>query len=145
MRIAQGAWCWFADPRAVVTPGGTFVGLIDEAGAVRVVTLDQTGAVAHVATLHTQLGVDDHNNPALLVRADGQLQVFYSAHGGPQMFFRLSRDGATWGPERRLGTNTTGNRGFTYPNPVQLAAEDGRIHLFWRGGDFNPAFSTSAD
>ena len=48
-----------------------------------------------------------------------------------------------WDAERRLGTNTPGNRGYTYPNPVQL--DDGRIHLFWRGGDWNPAFSTSAD
>jgi hypothetical protein len=61
------------------------------------------------------------------------------------MFFRLSRDGVAWSPEQKLGTNTPGKRGFTYPNPVQLAAEDGRIFLFWRGGDWNPAFSSSPD
>jgi hypothetical protein len=61
------------------------------------------------------------------------------------MFFRIGEDIATWGPERRLGTNTPGRRGFTYPNPVQLAAEGGRIHLFWRGGNFKPSYSHSDD
>ena len=61
------------------------------------------------------------------------------------MYFRLSDDGVRWDAERRLATNTPGPRGYTYPNPVQLAAEGGRIHLFWRGGDWNPAFSTSPD
>src|SRR4051794_36926881 len=140
MRIGSGAWCWFADPRAVVAGGKTFAGWIDSSGDVRVATLG--GATA---TLHTGLGVDDHNNPALLVRADGRLQAFYSAHGGAEMFFRLSADGERWDAERRVATNTPGTRGFTYPNPVQLAGEQGRIHLFWRGGDWNPAFSTSPD
>src|SRR3954470_1064123 len=140
MRIGSGAWCWFADPRAVVAGVKTFVGWIDTSGDVRVATLG--GATA---TLHTGIGVDDHNNPALLVRADERLQAFYSAHGGPEMFFRLSADGEHWDAERRVGTNTPGTRGFTYPNPVQLAGEQGRIHLFWRGGDWNPAFSTSPD
>src|SRR3954447_69022 len=140
MRIGPGAWCWFADPRAVVVAGKTFAGWIDTSGDVRVATLG--GATA---TLHTGIGVDDHNNPALLVRADGRLQAFYSAHGGPEMFFRLSADGEHWDAERRVATNTPGTRGFTYPNPVQLVGEQGRIHLFWRGGDWNPAFSTSPD
>src|SRR3954447_21984798 len=140
MRIGSGAWCWFADPRAVVAGVKTFVGWIDSSGDVRVATLG-----GGTATLHTGLGVDDHNNPALLVRADGRLQAFYSAHGGAEMFFRLSSDGERWDAERRVATNTPGTRGFTYPNPVQLVGEQGRIHLFWRGGDWNPAFSTSPD
>jgi hypothetical protein len=145
VEIGSGAWCWFADPRAVAAGGLTHVGWIDGAGDVRVATLDAAEALVTTATLHAGLGIDDHNNPALLLRADGRLQAFYSAHSGPQLYFRLSSDGAHWDEERRLATNTRGTRGYTYPNPVQLAAEDGRIHLFWRGGDWNPAFSTSPD
>jgi hypothetical protein len=44
-----------------------------------------------------------------------------------------------------LATNTPGNLGYTYPNPAQLRGEASRIHLFWRGGDWEPAFSTSPD
>ena len=141
MEVGSGAWCWFADPRAVTVGATTYVGWIDAAGDVRVAKLD--GDVVTTSRLHAGLGADDHNNPSLLVRADGRLQVFYSGHGGPELYFRTSVDGVHWDAERRLGTNTPGNRGYTYPNPVQL--EDGRIHLFWRGGDWNPAFSTSRD
>jgi putative BNR repeat neuraminidase len=144
VEIGSGAWCWFADPRAVVSGELMHVGWIDGAGDVRVATLDGAATVI-TATLHSGLGVDDHNNPALLLRADGRLQAFYSAHSGPAMYFRLSDDGVRWQAEQQVTTNTPGPRGYTYPNPVQLAAEGGRIHLFWRGGDWNPAFSTSAD
>jgi hypothetical protein len=143
VELGSGAWCWFADPRALVWNGRTLIGWIDGAGDVRVASLD--GSTVTTALVHSGLGVDDHNNPALLARADGRLQVFYSAHSGPEMYFRLSADGVRWEDEQRLGTNTPGTRGYTYPNPVQLAAEGGRFHLFWRGGDWNPAFSISDD
>jgi hypothetical protein len=141
MELGSGAWCWFADPRALTVGATTYAGWIDGAGDVRVAKVD--GDLVTTSRLHTGLGVDDHANPALLLRADGRLQVFYSGHGGPELYFRTSADGVEWDAERRLNTNTPGKRGYTYPNPVQLA--DGRIHLFWRGGDWNPAFSTSAD
>ena len=145
MEIGSGAWSWFADPRAVVSGGLVYVGFIDGAGDVRVAALDRAAALVTTATLRRGLGVDDHHNPALLLRADGRLQAFYSGHTGPDLFFGVGESIAQWGPEQRVGTNTPGSRGYTYPNPVQLEAENGRIHLFWRGGDFNPAFSTSAD
>ena len=122
----------------------TFVGWIDCEGSVRVAEVDEDGHVK-TALLHADLGIDDHNNPAILVRSDGRLQVFYSRHGGGKMFFRIGDDIDHWGPEHEIPTNTDGRRGFTYPNPVQLSAESDRIHLFWRGGNFKPAFSTSRD
>ncbi|WP_028059869.1 BNR-4 repeat-containing protein [Candidatus Solirubrobacter pratensis] len=145
MELGSGAWCWFAEPRAIVAGDVLHVGWVDGAGDIRVATVSDAGSVVTTATLHAGLGVDDHNNPALLLRADGRVQAFYSAHGGPQMYSRLSSDGIEWDVEQRVGVNTPGSRGYTYPNPVQLAGEDGRIHLFWRGGDWNPAFSTSVD
>src|SRR3954465_2138951 len=148
MELGSGAWCWFADPRAVTAGTTTYPGWIDGAGDRRAARaaarwIDGAGdvrvarigdEVVTTSRLHTGLGVDDHDNPALLLRADGRLQVFYSGHGGPQMYFRTSADGVQWDAERRLSTNTPGARGYTYPNPVQLG--DGRIHLFWRGGDW---------
>jgi hypothetical protein len=144
VELGSGAWCWFADPRAVKSGDVTYVGWIDCEGDVRVAAVDGDGVVT-TATLHTDLGIDDHNNPALLLRADGKLQVFYSRHGGGQMYYRIGESIDSWGPERRIPTNTPGGWGYTYPNPVQLAAENGRIHLFWRGGNFNPAHATSDD
>jgi hypothetical protein len=53
-----------------------------------------------------------------------------------------AEDVSAWAPERQLPDNTDGARGFTYPNPVQLAAEDDRLYLFWRGANWNPAYAT---
>jgi len=74
--------------------------------------------------------------------------VFYSAHGGDKMFYRVSvkpEDISAWTGEASILTNTTGPNGFTYPNPYTLKREKNRIYLFWRGGDFQPSFATSDD
>ena len=103
VEVGSGAWCWFADPRAVAVGGVTYVGWIDGAGDVRVAEVDGAGIVT-TATLHAGLGVDDHNNPALLPRADGRLQAFYSAHGGPaDVLPHRRRASRRWGPEQRAG------------------------------------------
>src|SRR3954452_22629788 len=109
MELGSGAWCWFADPRAVTVGATVYAGWIDGAGDVRVAKVD--GDVVTTSRLHTGLGVDDPENPAVRVRADGRLQVFYSGHGGPEMYFRTSVDGVYWDAEQRVATNTPGNRG----------------------------------
>jgi hypothetical protein len=149
--LGAGAWCWFADPRAVFHQGAhrrTYVGWLGTAGDVRVGSLDHDTGARTVAIVRRGLGVDDHGSPALLLRADGRLQVFYSAHNGPHLHYRVTRapeDVSAWGPELSLASNTPGNRGYTYPNPVRLHGEGDRVHLFWRGGNWEPAFSTSPD
>jgi hypothetical protein len=45
-----------------------------------------------------------------------------------------------WGPLRTVRTNTPGGLGYTYPNPLTVGR---RIWLFWRGGNWQPTFSTS--
>ena len=56
-----------------------------------------------------------------------------------------AEDITAWEPERVFPTNTPGTHGYTYPNPLQLSGEGNRIYLFWRGGNFNPSFSTSSN
>jgi len=147
-RLAPGAWCWFADPRAIHHAGAhrrTFVGWIDREGSIQVFSHDHDSRQEVVTRLHRRLQVDDHDNPALIVRPDGHLLAFYSKHSGSAMYYRRSvkpEDVSAWGPERRLPDNTNGERGFTYPNPVQLAAEEDRLYLFWRGANWNPAYAT---
>jgi hypothetical protein len=99
------------------------------------------------AVVEPNLEVDDHSNPAIQVRPDGRLAVFYSTHGGGSMFYRVSaqpEDVSAWGPVQSVPTNTPGPWGYTYPNPLRLSAEN-KTYLFWRGGDFNPTFSTQRD
>ncbi len=147
----SGAWCWFGDPRALYHQGAhrrTYVGWVDTAGDIQVASYDHDSGVRVVATIKERFQVDDHASPSLLVLPDGHLLVFWSAHSGPAMFYRRSsrpEDISSWDPEQQLPTNTPGPWGYTYPNPVQLSAEANRIWLFWRGGNFNPTFSTSDD
>lgn len=148
--LGDGAWSWFADPRGVHyqgTKNATYIGWVAQDGDIKVASFDHGSGVRTTAVLNAKLQVDDHSNPALLVRPDGRLQVFYSRHNGGSMFYRVTRnpeDIGSWGTEETLPTNTSGGKGFTYPNPMRLSAE-GKTYLFWRGGNYNPTFSTQQD
>ncbi|HEY6749272.1 MAG TPA: BNR-4 repeat-containing protein [Mycobacteriales bacterium] len=147
----SGGWSWFGDPRAVYHQGTyrrTYTGWVAQDGSIQVASYDHGSGRRVVVTLKARLQIDDHNNPSILVRPDGRLMVFWSTHAGSTMWYRRSlrpEDVTAWEPERVLGTNTAGDWGYTYPNPVQLSAESNRIYLFWRGGNANPAMSTSLD
>ena len=122
----------------------TYTGWISRDGDLVVAAFDHATRRTQRAVLHRGLGTDDHNTPSLLMGADGRLTAFYSAHPrGSHLYHRRMlepEDVTSFGPERRLGTNTPGPKGYTYPNALHLAAE-GRTYLFWRGGDWSPAFS----
>lgn len=149
MTLGDGAWSWFADPRAVHDPvrGRTYVGWVNRDGDVKVAAYDHALFNRVTADLRPRLESDDHANPAIQVLPDGRLRVFYSAHGGARMYYRTSLapgDVSAWEPEQTVPGNTSGSRGYTYPNPIRLAAER-RTYLFWRGGNYNPTFATQDD
>jgi hypothetical protein len=148
---ANGVWCWFADPRAVYYEGSarkTYTGWVNNRGDVEVSEYNHLNNSSSKSTLKSRLQYDDHANPSILMLRDGRLMVFYSAHLGDDMFYRIStrpEDISSWGPERKVPVNTSGDKGYTYPNPVQLTGENNLIYLFWRGGNFKPTFSTTSD
>ena len=138
--IGSGAWSYFGDPRAVHAGGRTFVGWADQKGYTHVVALDRNRLIAH-RRLTPRLTIDDHNNPSLYVRTDGRIMVFYSAHNGPQMFYRVSTKPysiARFSKAYRIGTNTPGGWGYTYPNPLRA---DGRLWLLFRGANWQPSYT----
>jgi hypothetical protein len=147
---SDGAWNWPGDPRAVThvrEHARTYVGWVDGRGSVRVASYDHGTGEVIASTLAAELDLDDHANPSLLVRPDGRVVAFYSAHSGPALFYRVSsrpEDASAWGDALTVPVNTAGPNGYTYPNPVFLSGE-GRVYLFWRGGDFHPCFATSDD
>ena len=143
MKLGTGAWSWFADPRAVYGNGRTYAGWVSPEGDQ--VVGSWTPSVRTRTVLFRDSKVDDHDAPALAVLADGRVMAFSSTHNGRQMRWRLSAraaDVSSWSPLRIMNTNTPGRRGYTYPNPVRLPGEGNRLYLFWRGGDWSPAFST---
>jgi PKD repeat protein len=149
MTLGDGAWSWFADPRAVhdAARGRTYVGWVTRDGDVKVAAYDHLTFARTTANLHPALERDDHANPAIQLLPDGRLRVFYSRHTGPQMYHRTSvapGDVSAWHEEQTVPGNTVGPRGYTYPNPIRLEAER-RTYLFWRGGNYQPTFATQAD
>jgi hypothetical protein len=147
VRVGDGAWCWFNEPRALVTQGVTVLGWLGRNGDIRVASHNHATDELVTTVLHPRLQVDDHANPSLYVRDDGRITAFYSKHAGRPLFFRTTTapgDVSDWGEERTLPTNTGGPFGYTYPNPVRSPLES-KLYLFWRGGNFLPNFSTSED
>lgn len=149
---ADGAWCWFADPRAIC--GGPrdrlYAAWVTRAGDIQVGALDARSGKTHIETLHARLQHDDHDNPALLALPDGRLVAFYSRHGGKKMWMRTSDkpwDISAWGKEQSLPVHTSKppRKTITYPNPILLPEEDNRLWLFWRGDDWKPNLTWSDD
>jgi BNR repeat-containing family member len=138
--IGSGAWSYFGDPRAVHAGGRTFVGWTDRRGFTHVAALDRNRLVAH-RRFGPRFSTDDHNNPSLYVRVDGRIMVFYSAHNGGRMYYRVSAKPysiARFSRPRAIGTNTAGSWGYTYPNPLRA---DGRLWLLFRGGNWQPNYT----
>jgi hypothetical protein len=143
----NGAWCWFQDPRALVVDDRVIATSITNDGTVRVATRDTRGGGGDVVVLREDFDRNDHNVPGLLLRNDGHLMAFYTRHSREnRMYYRVStrpRDGTQWQEEQWYDANVTDR--FTYANPFQLTAENGRIYNFWRAIDFNPTFAVSDD
>lgn len=148
---SDGAWCFFADPRAVYFEGQhrrTYVGWLTSEGDVRVGWFDHdTGRGIESFLLKPALQKDDHANPSLWMDEHGYLTVFYSAHNGNAMYYRTALSPESidvFGEEQSLPGNSQGGKGYTYPNPIYLRSEK-KLFLFWRGGNFKPVFSMTDD
>ena len=112
-------------------------------------SFDHASGERLTSLLAARLNRDDHANPSIQVRPDGRLVVFYSRHVGPAMHYRIST-----APERRElvgarrrrcpATRTASVRLTPIRTRSSLEAE-ARTYLFWRGGNYNPTFSTQDD
>lgn len=150
---SDGAWCWFADPRAVKYVGAhgcLYAGWVSSDGDIVVTQYngEVESFVSHV--VRRRLDRNDHANPALIVAPDGRITVFYSSHNGHAMFSRTTlrpEDVSEWSSESELKLNTGqfGRDTYTYPNPVQLTHEKDRLFLFWRGDHWKPTLASSQD
>lgn len=147
----DGAWSWFADPRAIYIRGKhkkTYVGWVGKKGDIKVTSFNHRNGARRTAVLLEKLEGDDHANPAILRRHDRRLAVFWSSHNGQTMFYRVTKypeDISRWRPIQKLPVNIRGKNGYTYPNPVRLSKERNKVYLFWRGGTAKPTFSTTRD
>ena len=143
----EGAWCWFADPRALHyenadgSINSTYIGYIDVHGNVKAMQYDfNTGEQAEVL-VRSYFQPDDHNNPTFLVLPDERVMIFYSRHTDePCFYYRLTEkkgDITTLGEEKRLATD----HNTTYPSPFVLSDDPNHIYLCWRGINWHPTIA----
>ncbi|MEY8244927.1 BNR-4 repeat-containing protein [Heminiphilus faecis] len=143
----EGAWCWFADPRALHyrnqngTIDRSYIGYIDIHGNIKAMQYDFIGKRQDEVLVRSYFQPDDHNNPTFLVLPDERIMVFYSRHTDePCFYYRVSRepgDITTLGEEKIIKTaNNT-----TYPSPFILSDDPDHIYLCWRGIKWHPTIA----
>lgn len=141
---ADGAWCWFQDPRAfrhVGTHDRTYTGWVTRDGDVEIAAYDHDEDAVTRTTLHEDFEPDDHDDPTFYVDEEDRLLVFYTGHAGPHIRFRRSdapEDLSSFGPEERIAPSDA----HTYPDPRLI---DGTLYVFYRNVDGSVAYVTSAD
>ncbi len=143
----EGAWCWFADPRALHyenaggTINSTYVGYIDVHGNIKATQQNFLTGKNSEVLIRSYFQPDDHDNPSFLVLPDERVMIFYSRHTDEACFYyRISRkpgDITTLGDEKKIITaNNT-----TYPSPFIMSDDPTHIYLCWRGINWHPTIA----
>lgn len=145
--VQEGAWCWFADPRALHyenadrSVNATYIGYIDVHGNVKATQYDWLTGRQTDVLVRSFFQPDDHNNPTFLVLPDERVMIFYTRHTDePRIWYRISQkpgDITALGEERFL---TTANN-TTYPSPFILSDDPQHIYLCWRGINWHPTIA----
>jgi hypothetical protein len=147
----NGGWSYFSDPRAVevTTPRRLlYAGWVNSLGSIVAGSYDPATHRVQTMVLHDRLQNDDHSNPSVLALPDGRVTYFWSAHNGLGMYYRTTTvpgDVHSFGPMQTLPVRPSGDRLFTYSNPMLLPAEGNRLYLFWRSQYTHQVFATSDD
>jgi hypothetical protein len=148
--LLDGVWTWFNDPRAISVNGQPLIGAVDADGDL--VAFDVASGTSQIDLHGSTFEVDDHNNPAFLIRAsDSRILAFASLHAGANIYKYLStnpNDASAWGAAVNLDASF-GLGAYSYVNPYQLTdiAND-PIYLFTRaqsGGVAHFYYSVSTD
>ena len=143
----EGAWCWFADPRATYYENAagsvkaTYIGYIDVHGNVKATQYDWLKQRKTDVLVRSCFQPDDHNNPTFIVLPDERVMIFYTRHTDePKIWYRISKkpgDISQLGDEKYLATaNNT-----TYPSPFILSDDPEHIYLCWRGINWHPTIA----
>lgn len=143
----EGAWCWFADPRALHyenasgTINSSYVGYIDVHGSIKAMQYDFLKQEQTEVLIRSYFQPDDHDNPTFLVLPDERVMVFYSRHTDePCFYYRVSQqpgDIRTLGAEHKIPTKNN----TTYPSPFILSDDPEHFYLCWRGINWHPTIA----
>jgi hypothetical protein len=152
----NGAWCWYQDERAVVdlNSGKLIIGSVASGagtggpsrdGHIESIIFDLNSRLSQ-KYIFMNVGCDDHNTPAFLVRPDGQYLTMYAQHYDVYSRYRIY-DGNSWSVEQLFDWNSIpGGTDFstTYSNLFYISAED-KIYNFVRCYARSPNMMVSTD
>ena len=143
----EGAWCWFADPRALHyenadgSVNATYIGYIDVHGNIRATQMDFRSGKRTEVLVRSFFQPDDHNNPTFLVLPDERVMIFYTRHTDERrIWYRISTqkgDITSLGEEKFIETG----HNTTYPSPFILSDDPQHIYLCWRGINWHPTIA----
>lgn len=138
----EGGWIFYSDPKAIHYGSLTYFGFVNGDGDIIVRSVDPvTRTVSGESVMHAALEVDDHANPALLIRdSDHRLMVFYSKHNDTTTRLRVSTTSLDTDPDISDGfaaevslDASIGGEDYSYVYPMQLTGEtNDPIYLFVR-------------
>ena len=143
----EGAWCWFADPRALHyenesgTINSTYIGYIDVHGNIKATQYNFITGKSNEVLIRSYFQPDDHDTPSFLVLPDERIMIFYSRHTDEACFYyRISTkagDITSLGAEMKIVTKYN----TTYPSPFILSADTKHFYLCWRGIRWHPTIA----
>ena len=143
----EGAWCWFADPRAIHytnadgSINASYIGYIDVHGNVKAMQIDHNTGRCTEVLVRSYFQPDDHNNPTFLVLPDERVLIIYSRHTDePAFYYRVSKrpgDISVLGEEKCIVTN----HNTTYPSPFLMSDDPEHFYLCWRGLGWHPTIA----
>jgi len=143
----EGAWCWFADPRAThyQNASGTinmsYIGYIDVHGNIKATQYNWITGAKNEVLVRSFFQPDDHNNPTFLVLPDERVLIIYSRHTDePAFYYRVSKkpgDITSLGEEKKIVTKNN----TTYPSPFILSDDPTHWYLCWRGISWHPTIA----
>ena len=151
----DGAWCWFSDPRAILVNDAVIAGWVTSNGTIEAGRLELADQRTATSELYFRLEPDDHDNPAFVQTATGDVLALYTRHGFKDLFINR------WAPAGDSSFSFTPPQfihpfseeelakfprpTITYANPYRLAAERDRIYCFGRWIGFKPNLMWSDD
>ena len=157
----DGAWCWFSDPRAIYTSANKAMivtGWIDKTGNVYAASLEPGSGKIVNKKLYPELEIDDHDNPAFLELADGNILSQYTWHNGTvngmgviQNITEHPYDVKCFGaplifkPYTEALVSKYKKQTYSYANPFRLESEQNKLYSFGRWIGFKPNLITSTD
>ena len=148
--MKDGGWCWYQDPRAVISDGKLVIsGISGQSGDVRIGIYDlRSEKIDSTVVLHENLEVDDHDAPALFKRPDDRILAVWAMHSREKIHYSSVTEPdnyLNWMNCKLFEHDYNHKKGVTYMNLFYLKNE-GTLYNFFRDGlTFNPKFMKSND